>query len=226
VSVPAPDPTRVRGASLDQLRRLGLPQPPPRFPLVWELGDVVDLRPLDQLTARTAILNVVQSRCFRLSGEAAMAWLLEAHLLESLTKPEWAFVASGEGEDRSFELHLEAIYGLAWLIGLVAHLDPIMPAPRDLDDKLPDLESKETFEAWRVRTIPNARPAAEAAAVLDLLRCLDWAYVEAEERRIRLPGLIDSNAIAQRRWALEWAVLFSGPGRGDAAEWEEVDLST
>jgi hypothetical protein len=225
VTVPAPDPHRVRAASIDQLRRLGLPQPPPTFPLVWEPGDTVELRPTEELEGRTAILNVVLARCFGMPSEAAMAWLLEAHMLESLTKPEWSFVASGEGDQRSFALHLEAIYALAWLLGLVPHLDPTEPAPDGLVAQLPHLPTKEPFVTWRTRTLPNPRPAPEAAIVLDLFYCLDWAYLEAERRRIRLPGLIDSNAIGQRRWALEWAVIMRGPYQRPPCGWEEVDLS-
>ena len=93
MTVPAPDPHRVRAASVEQLRRLDLPSPPPNYPLIWEPGDTVELRPPSELEGRTAILNVVLARCFGMPGEAAMAWLLDAHLLDSLTKPEWSFVA-------------------------------------------------------------------------------------------------------------------------------------
>lgn len=224
MSVPAPDPHRVRAASLEQLRRLNLPLPPPNLPLVWDPGDTVELRPQEELEGRTAILNVVLARCFGMPGEAAMGWLLEAHLLESLTKPEWSFVATGEGDHRSFALHLEAIYALAWLLGLVPHLDPTEPAPQSLVSQLPHLPSKESYQAWRERTKPLVCPAPEAAVVLDLFYCLDWAYLEAERRHIRLPGLIDSNAIGQRRWALEWAVIMRGPHQAPPPDWEEVDL--
>ena len=226
MATPAPDPHRVRAASVDQLRRLDLPSPPPNYPLIWEPGDTVELRPPSQVEGRTAILNVVLARCFGMPGEAAMAWLLDAHLLDDLTKPEWSFVATGEGDQRSFALHLEALYALAWLLGLVPHLDPTEPAPDGLVAQLPHLPSKETFSGWSTRTIPTMRSAVEAAIVLDLFYCLDWSYLEAERRRIRLPGLIDSNAIGQRRWALEWAVILRGPYQAPPSDWEEVDLST
>ena len=226
MATPAPDPHRVRAASVDQLRRLDLPSPPPNYPLIWEPGDTVELRPPSQVEGRTAILNVVLARCFGMPGEAAMAWLLDAHLLDDLTKPEWSFVATGEGDQRSFALHLEALYALAWLLGLVPHLDPTEPAPDGLVAQLPHLPSKETFSGWSTRTIPTMRSAVEAAIVLDLFYCLDWSYLEAERRRIRLPGLIDSNAIGQRRWALEWAVVLHGPYQSAPCGWEEVDLST
>jgi hypothetical protein len=226
LTLPAPDPRRVRAASLDELRRLDLPLPPSNYPLVWEPGDTVELRPLSDLEGRTAILNVVLARCFGMPGDAAMSWLLDARLLDSVTKPEWTFVSSGEGDQRSFVLHLEAIYALGWLLGLVPDLDPKEPAPETLVPQLPHLPSKETYAAWRQRTLPAARPAVDAAIALDLFYCLDWAYLEAERQRVRLPGLIDSNAIGQRRWALEWAVVLRGPYHGPPCGWEEVDLST
>jgi Domain of unknown function (DUF4272) len=225
VSVVAPEPTRVRAGSLNELRRLGLPEPPPSFPLVWERGDAVELRPKAEIEARTAILNVVLARCFGMPSEAAMAWLLEARLLDNLTKPEWTFLATGEGEQRSFALHLEAIYALAWILGLVPNLEPALPAPDTLVAQLPHLPSRESYAAWRDRTVPGYRSADEVAIALDQFYCIDWAYLEAERQRVRLPGLIDSNAIGQRRWALEWAVVLKGPYQRPPVGWEDVDLS-
>ncbi len=225
MSVPAPDPHRVRAASLEQLRRLDLPTPPAQFPLIWEPGDEVELRPPSELEGRAAILNVVYAKCYGMSSEAAMAWLLDAHLLDQLSKPEWSFLTAAEDVTHpSFTLHLEAIYALAWLLGLVPELIQTEPAPGSLMEKLPHLPSRESFMSWRDRANPMVAPAPEAAAGLDLIYCLDWAYVEAERRRIRLPGLIDSRTIAQRRWALEWAVLFHGPYQEPPVDWEDINL--
>jgi len=47
----------------------------------------------------------------------------------------------------------------------------------------------------------------------------------ASASRLNLPGEIDSNAIGQRRWALEWAVVFHGPYHDAPLAWEEIDLS-
>jgi hypothetical protein len=33
-------------------------------------------------------------------------------------------------------------------------------------------------------------------------------------------------SISQRRWALEWAVVFTGPYHDAPPPWEEIDLST
>ncbi|KUL39649.1 DUF4272 domain-containing protein [Actinoplanes awajinensis] len=221
----APDPRAVREASLDELSRLGLPLPPLSFPLVWELGDTVELRPLAELEARAAVLHVVVARCFGMPTEAAMSWLLTSHLVELVTPPEWQFVIGAKGDHRSFVLHHDAVFALAWLLGLGRHLDPAVPPDDHLMAQMPDLPSGETFGRWRSRSLVAARDAAEAAVLLDLYYCLDWAFQEAEQSGRPLPGEVDSNAIGQRRWALEWAVIFHGPYHDKPPEWEEVDLS-
>jgi hypothetical protein len=221
----APDPRAVREASLEELQRLGLPVPPSAFPLVWEPGDTVELRPTAEIEARAAVLHVVVARCFGMPTEAAMSWLLGSHLVELVTPPEWQFVIGAKGDHRSFVLHHDAVFALAWLLGLSRHLDPTV-APEDrLMAQMPDLPAGETFASWRSRSLMSPRDPIEAAVLLDLYYCLDWAFQEAEQSGLLLPGEIDGNAIGQRRWALEWAVVLHGPYHDKPAEWEEVDLS-
>lgn len=226
MSLSAPDPRPIRAASVDELRRLRLPPPPPSFPLVWEPGDEVELRPTGDIEARTAILHLVLARCFGMPPQAAMSWLLGSHLVELVTGPEWQFVVAERGDRRSFVLHHDAIFALAWLLGLTKHLDPTAPTDERLMESLPHLPEGESFRAWRSRILAAPRDAAEAAAMLDFYYCLDWSYLEAERRGVNLPGVIDANAIGQRRWALEWAVVFKGPYHDPPGGWEEVDLST
>jgi len=226
VTVLAPDPNAARAASVDELRRLRLPLPPPTFPLVWERGDEVELRSTKDIEARAAILNVVLARCFGMPQELAMSWLLGCHLVEAVTPPEWHFVVAGKGDHRSFALHLEALFALAWLLGLVKKLDPAGVPDDRLVELFPDLPSGETFAQWRSRTLAAPREPREAAAMLDLYYCMDWSYLAAERAGRPVPGRIDSNAIGQRRWALEWAVVFRGPFHDPPGSWEEVDLST
>jgi Domain of unknown function (DUF4272) len=224
--VTAPDPTAVRARNLEELYRLRLPLPPSTFPMVWDPGDAVELRPVPEMEARIAILNVVLSRAFGMPSRLAMTWLLDAHLMERVTQPEWHYVASGQGDDHSFALHLEALTALAWLLGLTNTLDPAAPVEDNLTALLPNLREGESFPQWRSRSLVAPRDPVAAAIVLDLYYCLDWAYLDAERRGHPLPGLIDSNAIGQRRWALEWAVVFHGPHHTEPVGWEDVDLST
>ncbi|GAB1643133.1 DUF4272 domain-containing protein [Krasilnikovia sp. MM14-A1259] len=221
----APDPRAVREASLDELERLALPLPPQSFPLVWEPGDGVELRRTTEIEARAAVLHVVVARCFGMPTELAMGWLLGSHLVEEVTPPEWQFVTGAKGDHRSFVLHHDAVFALAWLLGLSRHLDPTARPEDRLMRVMPDLPSGETFREWRSRTLVAPRDAVEAAVLLDLYYCLDWAFQEAERDGQPLPGEVGSNAIGQRRWALEWAVVFRGPYHDRPPDWEEVDLS-
>jgi Domain of unknown function (DUF4272) len=225
VTVSAPDPHQVRAGSLEELERLGLPLPPANFPLVWELGDEVALRPLAEIEGRLAVLDVVLGRCFGMPPDLAMEWLLDARLIDRLTRPEWHFVALGDGDTMVFALHLEAMFALSWVLGIALDLDPLRPTPQELMQRLPDLPGGESYPSWRARTLTAPREPREVAALLDLYYCLDWAYLESERRKAPLPGLVDSNAIGQRRWALEWAVVFTGPYHDAAPGWEEIDLS-
>ncbi|MEV1290451.1 DUF4272 domain-containing protein [Micromonospora sp. NPDC049679] len=226
MTVSAPDPRAIREASVDELRRLGLPLPPAQYPLVWEPGDEVELRPTGELEARTAILHVVLARCFGMPAEAAMSWILGSHLVDLVTPPEWQFIIGGRGDHRSFVLHHDAIFALGWVLGLTRHLDPLEPVDNRMMELLPNLPADETFAQWRSRILAAPRDAAEVAALLDLYYCLDWAYLEAERLGAPHPGVVDANAIGQRRWGLEWAVILRGPYHEPPAGWEEVDLST
>jgi hypothetical protein len=226
VAVDAPDPAAVRAGSLEALEQLGLPVPAANFPLVWEPGDAVDLRPRADLEARLAVLNVVLARCFGMDPEEAVEWLRDARLADRLSPPERRFVVDGEGDHFAFALHLEAVYALSWVLGLSRDLDPLLPPADGLMARLPNLPDGESFAQWRARTLAAPRQAGEAAALLDVYYCLDWAYLESERRRLPLPGVVDSNAIGQRRWALEWAVVFHGPYHEAPPAWEEIDLSS
>jgi hypothetical protein len=215
----------VRTANIDRMRALGLPLPPTEHPLVWESGDTVELRPTAEMEARLAILHLLLARCFGMPPRGGMGWLLSSHLVEQVTPPEWEFVTGQAGDHRSFVLHHEAIFALTWLLGMTRQLDPTVPSDERLVELLPNIAAGETFAAWRSRTLAAPRDPAQAAVQLDYHYCLDWGYLEAEKTGAPLPGLIDADAIGQRRWALEWAVVFRGPYHDPPAGWEEVDLS-
>jgi hypothetical protein len=209
-----------------ELDRLGLPLPPENFPFVWELGDAVELRSRAQLEARAAILTVVLARVFGMPAKSAMSWLLDARLVDQLTAPEWHFVASGDGDTRAMALHAEALAALGWLLSLIKQLDPTAPGAPNVAAYFPHLAKDESFSSWQGRTLAAPRDPRDAAVALDLYYCLDWAYLQAEAEHRQLPGVIDSNAIGQRRWAFEWAVMLYGPHHDNPPGWEEVDLST
>src|SRR5918997_6526533 len=145
MTVSAPEPLRVREASLGVLKELGLPVPAANFPMVWDPGDEIELRPRAELEARVAVLNIVLARSFGMPPERAMEWLLDAHLVERLTRPEWHFVVADEGDHFAFALHLEAVYALGWVMGLTRDLDPCRQSANGLVQRLPNLVEGESF---------------------------------------------------------------------------------
>jgi hypothetical protein len=157
--------------------------------------------------------------------DLALRWLLDARLDDRLTGPERQFVATGDGDQTMFVLHLEAVFALTWVLGIALDLDPLRPSPQGLTDRLPDLSRGESYAGWRARTLTAAREPLQAAAMLDLYYCLDWVHLAAERQGAHLPGALDSNGIGQRRWALEWAVVLTGPYQDGPAAWEEIDLT-
>ena len=223
---PAPDPVAIRAASLEELERLGIPLPPENYALTWEPGDAVKLRDLDEIEARVAVLCVVMERCFGMPPARAMEWLLDGRLLEHVSPPEWQFVAGERGDREAFMMHMDALFGFAWLLGWADHLDPTLHCPDELPKAFPNILGGESYADWRARNVPAPREPAEAAALLDLYYCLDWAYQDAVLRAEPPPGPVEPYVIAQRRWALEWAVVFIGPYHDPPPGWEDVDLST
>ncbi len=213
--IETPDPAAVRAATFDELLRLGLPLPGPhqQQPLLWDLGDRVALRTLDEIEARAAILNVAIARTFGMPPDLAMEWLLDARLLGHVTPLEWRYIVTGQGDERVYAMQREALAGFAWLIRLAEHLDPGVPADDKIAALFPDLRAGERYAGWKSRILPASREPDEAVALLDLYTCLDWAYAEA--RRIGAPyGPVAEAVVSQRRWALEWAVTFTAGLRG------------
>jgi hypothetical protein len=158
--------------------------------------------------------------------EATAGWLEANGLRGHATGPEWLFVAEGQGPAELYGLHIEALWAFAWLLGVAEELDPSQYCGDGLATWLPDLAAGETFTGWQARCSSAPRPAAEAAALLDLHYCLDWGHVQALMDGVAHPGTTQPYVVGQRRWALEWAVVFTGPYHEAPVPWDEVDLSS
>ena len=138
-----------------------------------------------------------------------MAWLLDAHLLDSLTKPEWSFVATGEGDQPLVRAapggDLRA--GLAARPGAAPRPDGAGAGHARRPAAAPAVEGD--VHGLARRTNPTPAPAPEAAIVLDLFYCLDWAYLEAR-------AAADPPARTHRLQRDRPAPLGPGVGRGHA----------
>ncbi|QSB05838.1 DUF4272 domain-containing protein [Natronoglycomyces albus] len=215
------DPRHIRHRTFAGLDRLGLGGLPDRFPLAFSPNDRPRLRSRSDIEARAAILNVVQARVFDMPEDMAMRWLLDAHVLDELTPGEWGFIACGRGDRILYADQLESLFALAWILGLAHHLDPTTPCSEDLPDLLPDLRAPESLADWRGRRLPAQRDPGEIAEMLDLYYCLDWMCEQAHQSGMAPPHGLDANLIWHRRWALEWALVFSPT---NAPRWDQIQL--
>lgn len=205
-----PDPAPIRQRGLTALQRLGLPIPPPDFPMLWPAGAPGELRQREEIEARLAVISVVLACCFGMPQNAAMAWLLEAHLLDKMTTPEWRFIIGRVGDQRVFPLHQEAAFVLAWTLGLATDLEPTRPAGSGLLSRLPNLPAGESYSRWRSRTLAVPRKPVEVAIQLDLYSLLEWSVLKLRELRQPIRAWMDPNILGQRRLTLEWLLLVPG----------------
>jgi hypothetical protein len=219
-----PDPRLIREGNVADIVELGFPAPPDGFPLVWDAGDRVALRPTGEIEARAAVLNTVIAATLGAPPELTAGWVEANGLRTAATRPEWLFLSERQGPAELYGLHIEALWALAWLLGVAEELDPSQYCGDGLALWLPDLAEGETFEAWQYRSASEPRPAEEAASLLDLHYCLDWGHVQALMDGRPFPGTTQPYVIGQRRWALEWATVFLGPYHDPPQPWDEVDL--
>jgi hypothetical protein len=201
-----PDPEPIRQRGILALQRFGLPVPPRAFPALWSWGDPAQLRQRDEIESRLAVISVVLARCFGMPQDAAMAWLLESHLLDRVTTSEWRFILGRSGDHRVFPLHNEAALVLAWTLGLAIDLDPTRPAGSGLLAKLPNLPAGESYPRWRARALAVPRKPVEVAVYLDLYTLLEWSVLEARQLRQPVREWMDPNTFGQRRLTLEWVL--------------------
>lgn len=219
-----PDPEFVRRASLADLSELGFPAPPPNFPLVWDAADDVEVRSRLELEARCCVLHVLLTAGLGAPTEATLGWLQRNGLTDTLAADEHAFLTHGRGNSDEYMLTIEAEWALAWLLGVADELDPTQYAGSGLTSWMPDLRADEPFETWRLRSPVQMRAADEAAGLLDLYYCLDWGHAAAIRAQTTPPGVTQPYVVGQRRWALEWAVVFRGEHHGTPPRWDEVEL--
>ncbi len=213
--------TEARRRTLAALSGLGFPQPPSHLPLVADAADPLVLVDEEHVVQRALVLTVRVNLALGMPPELARTWLAEQGLLASLSPRERHLVAGEVEPDSSDEAQVEALWALAWVLGLVPDLDAGTPCGDQLASLMPDLRTGEPVTAWRSRTGPRRRYVEEVLPVLDLHLALTWGIADARLAGRPHPGHVDPSVLWERRRALEWTV---GSGGHDA--WDVVDLST
>ncbi len=218
------DPAQLRSETRVRLADLGYPDPPAHLPALFDKEVGYSIRPIGDLVARTAALNVVVALSHGMPLELAGEWVSENDMRTALSNSEVAAIDGQEaGSVAEMRTQVEAIWAFVWVLSLGDQLDPNTLCPDDLVRRVPDLLTGESIEGWRKRTGPRQRSADEVMRELDLHYGMTWGLADANLRRLPPPGRIDQYAIWQRRRALEFAIAERDWTHD---EWDIIDLST
>ena len=116
-----------------------------------------------------------------------------------------------ESERVEISWRVEAMLSMAWALGATDQLQ-LEGIANDVDEIVDRLDPKTAA----------FRPIEEIATQLDLLYCLHWVIRERDltGEPATWPEALEPGAIWERRHGLEW--IF----QSEAADWDDVDLST
>ncbi len=155
--------------------------------------------------------------------ELARDWLIANDLTECLSPVEQAYVGgSGEADERD-RGQVEALWALAWALGLTPELDHATYCGDELASLLPDLRTQESADAWSARVRTRLRASGEILEALDLLYVMTWGLADANLSGRPGPGVVEQYVLWERRRALEFVGGDGGPGH---AGWDAIDLAT
>ncbi len=215
--------SEARQVTLRRLGDAGFPQPPAHLPLLADHEFPFVLRSMDEVIDRILVVAVRLAIAFGMPISDARLWLSANSLTGSLSSRESALVGGlveGSAQDTA---QVEALWALAWAVGLVPRLDHAAYCSDELVTLLPDLRIQEPVRTWRARTHLSLRSPDELLAELDLLYAMTWGIASANLAGSRAPGEVEEYVFWERRRALEWVRIDSGNSHSG---WDEIDLST
>lgn len=218
------DAKQLRDASRGRLPELGFPDPPPHLPVLFEPVEGYTIRPIDDIIARTVVLNVAIAVSLGMPRDLAQRWISDNGVEAALSPLEATVIGGDKGVDTdATQAQVEAIWAFVWVLSLGENLDPSALCPDDLVRRVPNLPEGESLDRWRERTDPILRSADQVMSELDLHYCMTWGLAEANLRGLPSPGEVGQYTIWQRRRALEFAIAERSWTHG---EWDNIDLST
>ena len=206
------DAKAVREGSITQAAALGC-RVSPSLPL---LDEPCSLRSIDEIFRRLMCLHVTAACAFGLSRTKAKKWIADEGLEQDLERSERDFVYNGSGLPIGFQVRIEGMWALCWVLGYVERLDFRNTCDGKFVYLLPNL--KEGVRGRELRSKAVLRSLDDIAAACDLAYCLHWALVEAQIDGSIYPRNLPPHVIVERRRALEW--LCSDDG------WDEVEMDT
>ena len=181
-----------------------------------------EISPRDQATiaTRALVLNIVVNISFNAPIAVARKWLIENHLMGSLTSEERKIIESeaepSEETKNLLRWNIESLWAIAWVGGFANDLWPIQEISNSLSSFFPSLKNNESASTFYKKF--KLRNPGEIYKKLDLFYRSHWharnSHLEGTD-----PAPFHLGVIQQRRHLLEWVLHCETP-------WDDVDLST
>ncbi len=208
------DTQRIREKSLEAAKELGYPTNE-NLPLMEVVKQV---RSVSEAADRLLALYAVVACSYGFPKDKAKKWLIREGLIDLLTLTEKAYLEAGSrGDlDTTKQWQVEAIWALAWCVGVHADLEFSDSCSDNFIQMLPDIAKDAATDSFRSGL--QLRDKAEIASYTDLAYCLHWALRDAEIKGQKIPGKVPGNVVVERRHALEWMIGHDS--------WDEVTLDT
>ena len=159
-------------------------------------------QPVEDVVTRLFCLHATAAASFGFERGAAHRWLEAEGLGASLVEPELAYLEGRGGDAFLFQVRIEAMWALAWAMGLAEEMAADEQCDDDFVLQMPDLRLHEGTS--HLRKAARLRGVEELVDQLDLYRCLHAAATTAELGGTPLPPDLAMHTIAQRYHALAW----------------------
>jgi hypothetical protein len=206
------DVTIVREKSVRIASRFGINIPETLPLLECDLA----VRPTAEVFARMLAMHAITAISYGFDRDRVIAWLESEELMSALTPQERRFAVNGIGQDTQFQLQVEGIWALAWILGITSNLDFAEYCDNHFVMMLPNLKKAESSENLRRKIKLRSLPAIISCC--DLAYCLHWGIRQRELDGMKMPKDLKPYVVVERRRALEWAL--------SSSEWDEVSLDT
>ena len=174
------------------------------------------LRPVAEIGNRLLVMHAVVASAYGFERNAAEEWLNQERLSNFLSEAERAYLVGGLGAPEQFQVRVEAIWALVWILGFVPRLDFTKRCDGRLVTMLPNLKNKESSSLFLGKA--RLRSLEEVLELRDIAYCLHWGIREFGLRSKKVPVHVEEYVIAERRRSLEWALCED--------EWESISLDT
>ncbi|KJZ13313.1 hypothetical protein TW85_13940 [Marinomonas sp. S3726] len=203
---------KIRKKSLASAKKLGY-EVNPALPL---LDDDLELRPQEEIVARSLALFAVIASSYGFDKSSAIQWLEQEGCIEYLSESERDFIENDEGDTAYFQSQVEGLNAFAWVLGVVKSIPFDSVCDNTLIRRFPDIKNGKSTSDYKAQSV--VRSIDKIISACDLSYCLHWAIVDSGMNTRELPGDVGGHVIIERRRALEWML--------STTDWDEIGLDT